>query len=190
MRGKRRGVGWKELFGGHPCKMDDSVIILSLFRRTDAPVLVEADADLEHRLRFDFPAHFRPSLRHSEQVIVRWERERLARKRFPYAVRDAATGELLGGVELLPLGQGMANLSYWTYPPYRRRGVASRAVSLACRLAFGEFGFRGLRVLVDADNVASRRVAVGNGFREVGMQETRVCYILEPAEQMAVPSPS
>ena len=160
----------------------DGVIILSLFQRADAPVLRESDADPEHRRRFDFPPDFRPSLRHSEEVIARWEGERLARKRFPYAARSAATGELLGGVELLPLGDGMANLSYWTHPRYRRRGVASRAVSLACRLAFREFGFRALRVLVDADNVASRRVAAGNGFREAGVQDGRVCYILESTE--------
>ena len=80
----------------------DGVIVLSLFERADAPVLLKADADPEHGRRFDFPADFRPSLSHSEEVIARWERERLARKRFPYAVRDAATGELLSGVELLP----------------------------------------------------------------------------------------
>ena len=161
----------------------DDVIILSLFQRADAPVLLEADADPEHRRRFDFPVDFRPSLRHSEDVIARWETERLARKRFPYAVRAAATGELLGGVELLPLGNKMANLSYWTHPRYRRRGVASCAISLVCRLAFREFAFRALRVLVDADNVASRRVAVGNGFCEAGMQDGRVCYIFESTEQ-------
>jgi len=160
----------------------DDLIILTLFQRADAPVLLEADADPEHRRRFDFPADFRPSLRHSEDVIARWEAERLARKRFPYAVRGAATGELLGGVELLPLGNKMANLSYWTHPRYRRRGVASRAVSLVCRLAFREFGFGALRVLVDADNVASRRAAIANGFREAGMQDGRVCYILESTE--------
>jgi ribosomal-protein-alanine N-acetyltransferase len=160
----------------------DCAIILSLFQRTDAPVLIEADADPEHRQRFDFPADFRPSLRHSLDVIAQWEGERLARKRFAYAVRNSATAELLGGVELLPIGGEMANLSYWTYPRHRRRGVASRAVSLACGLAFSEFGFRTLRVLVDADNIASRRVAVGNGFREAGMQDGRVCYILHSTE--------
>ena len=170
-------------------KHGDDVIILRLFQRADAPVLLEADADPEHRLRFDFPADFTPSLRHSEDIIARWEAERLNGKRFPYAVRGAATGELLGGVELLPLGNKIANLSYWVHPHYRRRGFASRAVSLICRLAFREFGFRALRVLVDTDNVASRRAAIGNGFREAGMQDGRVCYILESTEQPPAPAP-
>jgi RimJ/RimL family protein N-acetyltransferase len=166
----------------------DDVIILSLFQRADARVLVEADSDPEHRRRFDFPPDFRPSLRHSEDVIARWEGERVAGKRFPYAVRSAATGELLGGVELLRLGDKLANLSYWTHPHHRRRRVASRAVSLVCRLAFHEFGFRSLRVLIDADNVASRGVALGNGFQETGLQDGRVCYILTSTESPA-PAP-
>ena len=160
----------------------DAVIILSLFCRADASLLAEADADPEHRRRFDFPANFKPSLRHSEEVIARWEAERLARKRFPYAVRSAATSELLGGVELLPLGNNLANLSYWTHPRHRRRGVASRAVCLVCQLAFRDFGFRSLRVLVDSDNFASLRVALENGFREAGMQDGRVSYVLESGD--------
>lgn len=162
---------------------NDCGIILNLFQRADAPVLLEADADPEHRRRFDFPEDFRPSLRHSEEVIARWEAERLAGKRFPFAVRDAATGELLGGVELRPLGNEMANLSYWTHPRHRRQRVAARAVTVICRLAFCEFGFRALQALVDEDNVASRRIVVGNGFRKVGRRDGRVCYLLESTEQ-------
>jgi len=158
---------------------EDGSVVLSLFCEADAPALVAADADPEHRRRFDFPPDFVPSLRHSEEVIARWESERLVEKRFAFAVRSANMGELLGGVELLPLGDGIANLSYWTHPAHRRRGVASRAVSLACQVALRDFGFRALRALVDPDNTASRRIAVGRGFREVGTEDGRICYILE-----------
>ncbi len=100
---------------------EDGSVVLSLFREADAPALVAADADPEHRRRFDFPPDFVPSLRHSEAVIARWESERLVEKRFAFAVRSANMGEMLGGVELLPLGDGIANLSYWTHPAHRRR---------------------------------------------------------------------
>jgi RimJ/RimL family protein N-acetyltransferase len=165
----------------HTCDKEhtDGVIVLSLFDRADAATLLEADSDPEHRRRFDFPDDFRPSLRHSEEVIARWEHERLAGKRFPYAVRSVTTGELLGGVELRPLGDGTANLSYWTSPRHRRRGVAARAVSLMCRVAFQELGFSSLQALVEEDNVASRRVVDRNGFREVSVQDGWVCYVLE-----------
>ena len=156
----------------------DGFIILSSFEVADAPMLFEADTDPEHRRRFDFPHDFRPSIRHAEEVIARWENERVNGIRFVYAVRNATTGQVLGGVELLPLGDGTANLSYWTHPLQRRQGIASRAASLACRIAFRDLGFRTVRVLVDADNTASRRVALAARFLEAGIQYGRVCFIL------------
>jgi RimJ/RimL family protein N-acetyltransferase len=156
---------------------DGEALTLSSFEPEDAAILVEADQDPEHRLRFDFPADFTPSLRHSQEVIARWDAQRISGERFAWAVRSVATGELFGGVELRPLGGGTANLSYWTAPRHRCRGIASRAVSLACRAAFTELGFRSLRVLADPDNIASQRVALRNGFLETGRSEGRILYV-------------
>ena len=58
-------------------KLSDGVVTLTFFASSDAAVLFEADGDAEHRRRFDFPDDFVPSLQHSENVIARWERERL-----------------------------------------------------------------------------------------------------------------
>lgn len=161
-------------------KRSDGVITLTLFAPSDAPVLLEADGDAEHRRRFDFPDGFVPSLRHSQRVIARWERERRAGERFTFAVRSVADGELLGGCELRPLGNGAANLSYWTYPRHRRRGVASMAVTLVCELALAELDFRSLQIVTDPDNIPSRRVATRNGFEEAGEQDGRmILYTLE-----------
>lgn len=157
----------------------DGVVTLTFFVPSDASVLCEADHDSEHRRRFDFPDNFVPSLQHSAELIARWQQERLAGKRFPFAVRNATTGELLGGCELRPLDGETANLSYWTYPAHRRRGVASRAVTVACDLAFEQLGFRRLEILTDPDNIGARRVAVRNGFKEVGEREGRVLHIRE-----------
>jgi lincosamide nucleotidyltransferase A/C/D/E len=157
----------------------DGVVTLTFYERRDAPMLCEADHDPEHRGRFDFPDTFVPSVEHSENVIARWERERHAGTRFAFAVRSAGTGELLGGCELRPLGDGAANLSYWTCAAHRRRGVASRAVALACNLASERFGFRRLEVVIDRDNTGSRRVAANNRFIEAGEREGRVLHVLE-----------
>src|SRR5262245_14686165 len=154
----------------------DGVVTLSLFRPGDAAVLRDGDHDPEHRRRFDFPDDFVPSLRHSQDVISRWEHERGANARFAFAVRDAETGELLGGCELLPLGKESANLSYWTYPTHRLRGVASRAVALVCQVAFQQFRFRRLEVVTDTDNSSSSRVALRNGFKDAGLRDGRVLY--------------
>ena len=157
----------------------DGVVTLGLFAPSDAPVLLEGDGDSEHRRRFEFPDGFVPSLQHSQAVIRRWEGERAAGRRFAFAVRSATNGDLLGGCELRPLGNRTANLSYWTYPRHRRRGVASRTVMLACEVASSEFDFHIVHVLADPDNIVSRHVAVRNGFKEVGEQDGRILYVLE-----------
>ena len=166
-------------------KLSDGVITLTFFAPSDAPLLLEADGDAEHRRRFDFPDDFVPSLQHSENVIARWERERLAGVRFVFAVRSAANGELLGGCELRPLSNGAANLSYWTYPRHRCRGVASRAVTLAREVAVAELDFRSLQIVADHDNIPSRQIAARNGFEEVGEQDGRILYTLAVRDRRA-----
>jgi len=141
--------------------------------------MCDGDRDAEHRRWFEFPEDFVPSLQHSRDVIAQWERKRVAGERFPFAVRDAGTGELLGGCELRPVGNGAASLAYWTYPAHRSRGVASRAVALACRVAFEQLRFRRLEVVTEPDNGSSRRVALRNGFREAGVRDGRILHIKE-----------
>ncbi len=156
-------------------------LILDTFVPADAPVLCAADHDPEHRRRFEFPDDFVPSLEHSRGVIARWAQERHAGVRFTFAVRDAASGTLLGGCELSPLGEGAANVSYWTYPPHRGRGIATQAVRRLCAIGFTDLGFRRIELSADHDNLASRRVAIRNGFREVGLRDGRMLYVLERA---------
>lgn len=163
---------------GRPRRRGDGVTLGS-FTPGDAPVLREVDHDPEHRRRFDFPDDFAPSLEHSEAVIARWAEERRAGVRFPFAVRDATSGELLGGCELHPTGRGTANVSYWTHPLHRRRGIASEAVRQVCALAFAELGLRRIELEADPDNVGSHRVAVRNGFEEAGVRAGRIVYALE-----------
>lgn len=157
----------------------DGVVTLAFFVPGDASMLRNADDDPEHRRRFEFPVDFVSSLQHSLEVISRWEQERAAGTRFPLAVRDARTAMLLGGCELKPLPNGAANLSYWTHPAHRGRGVASRATALACRFAFEELGLTRIEILTDLDNAPSRRVAVRNGFREAGVRDGRALFIAD-----------
>lgn len=154
-------------------------LILAPFTAADAPALCEVDHDPEHRRRFEFPDDFAPSIEHSAAVIAQWEVERRAGTLFPFAVRDGDTGELLGGCELGPLGGGVANLSYWTHPRHRGRGVASQAVRVLCERAFVEMGVRRIELAADADNAASRAVALRNGFREAGVRGGQVLYLLD-----------
>ena len=158
--------------------VDDGEVFLSVFVPADAAVLCDGDHDPEHSRWFDFPTEFKPSNEHSLNVIARWNQERLEGKRFPFAVRDAVTNQLLGGCELRPLERTTANVAYWTYPAHRRRGVATRAVALLRVVAFNEFGFQRLELVAHPDNVGSTKVALRNGFTEVGVRNDFIVYSL------------
>jgi len=159
----------------------DEVVILSLFRPEDAAALCEGDRNPEHQRWFEIPADFVPSLEHARQVLSRWDHERQAGTRFPFAIRAGDTDELLGGCELRPLDEETAGVSYWTYPAHRCRGVATRAVALVCRVAFELLGFTRLEVITDPDNAPSRGVALRNGFSESGWRNGRIRYLKEAA---------
>ncbi len=100
-------------------------------------------------------------------------------ERYPFAVRDVADGVLVGGCELWPRGTGVCNVSYWTYPAHRRAGFASRSVARLCAVAFEVGGFERLEIVTDPDNIASRRVALRNGFEEVGWRDGQVLHVLD-----------
>ena len=163
----------------NPDSPSDGVVILTPFTPQDAASLREVDEDHEHRRRFDVPDDFVPSLQHSERVIAGWERDRAEGTRYTFAVRDARTADLLGGCEIRPREDRSGALSYWTLPRYRRGGIATRAVLLACRVAFDGLALERLEILTDEDNGPSRRVAMGAGFEEVGRRDGRILHVLE-----------
>ena len=159
----------------------DGIVYLDEFRLTDASAMHAADHDSEHRKRFEFPPDFVPSIEHSRNVIRGWIDDRNLGTRYTYAVRPTDSNCLVGGCEIRPQEKQIANLSYWTHPDYRRSGIATRAVSIACKIA-AEFGITRLEILVDKDNTGSRRVAVNSGFIQSSDRDGRACYYWSPGE--------
>ncbi|MEV4800209.1 GNAT family N-acetyltransferase [Nonomuraea sp. NPDC049421] len=68
------------------------------------------------------------------------------------------------GTEELPDDQ--VNLAYGLYPQWRGRGLATRAVHLACRFAASEGAIRAL-IRAEPENAPSIAVARRSGFRYV-----------------------
>jgi RimJ/RimL family protein N-acetyltransferase len=150
-----------------PARLSDDSVLLDSYRLTDAEAHL-AGEDAEMRRRFDQP---RPAdLVTARRAIERWIAGRAAgRPMFAYAVRDSA-GTLIGGCELRMRSTGAANLSYWIFPAYRRRGFASRALNLVAAAAEGIPGLSRLELRIAPDNLASRRVARKAGFSLVGSE--------------------
>jgi RimJ/RimL family protein N-acetyltransferase len=83
-----------------------------------------------------------------------------------FAARQAATGRLVGGCELRLQPDGTAQVSYWTSAGQRRRGHATRALTLLLQYA-RSIGVTRAEADVATDNLASRRVAEKTGFHLV-----------------------
>jgi RimJ/RimL family protein N-acetyltransferase len=154
-----------------PERLTDGVVVLDGHTLADAPAHW-AGEDEEMWRRFDAPR--RATLGEVRGAMQRWMDARAAGEpNFCYAVRGAVGaqmgGVLMGGCEVRWLADapGALNLSYWSYPPFRGRGFVGRAVALVLG-AVPATGARQIEARVDADNVASRRVAERAGFVEDG----------------------
>jgi RimJ/RimL family protein N-acetyltransferase len=148
--------------------LTDGIVVLDA--HTDTDVLAHlAGEDEEHAKRFGwFPR--RSTEQTVRAAIRRWQDEWLTEgSTRALAIREAATGLLVGGCEVRVGEDGRAGMSYWVFPPFRGRGFATRAVQLFCPWTFAHLQVARIEVYVEPDNRASRGVARGAGFVEEGV---------------------
>jgi RimJ/RimL family protein N-acetyltransferase len=146
-------------------RLTDGVIVLDRHTQADAEKHL-AGEDEEHARRFGWhPARSTPET--VRQAIEKWQGDWLfSGPKRAFAMREAKTGSLVGGCELSLRDDGTAEMSYWVFPPFRRRGFAARAISLACEWAFDELGVERIDLYIEPDNAASRAAAARAGFTE------------------------
>ncbi|MEU9651753.1 GNAT family N-acetyltransferase [Streptomyces sp. NPDC048110] len=103
-----------------------------------------------------------------------WDRE----SNVQWAVADAADDRLLGRVALrqVLLGDGVAEVAYWTTAGARGRGVAARATRTLARWALDEIGFQRLELSHAVANEASCRVAQKAGFALEGTKRSALLH--------------
>ncbi|HEX7746895.1 MAG TPA: GNAT family N-acetyltransferase [Micromonosporaceae bacterium] len=84
----------------------------------------------------------------------------------PFAVCDAATGDLLGSCGLVTMDRSgrWAEVGYWTAPWARGRGVAVQATRAVTRWAFEMLALKRIVWQAEVGNHASRLVALRAGF--------------------------
>jgi len=87
-----------------------------------------------------------------------------------FALRDADSCVLAGGVQVRLREKGVAHLSYWVFPQFRGRGFATRGLRLVSAWALTELGVERLELYIEPANEASRAVARAAGFVERGVR--------------------
>ena len=87
-----------------------------------------------------------------------------------FRIVEAATDEVVGGVNLRLGDHAVAEISYFLRASARGRGFATRAVRLVARWAFDELAIERIELRAHPDNAASRLVADRAGFRREGVE--------------------
>ncbi|HXQ15109.1 MAG TPA: GNAT family N-acetyltransferase [Caulobacteraceae bacterium] len=149
-----------------PPTLTDGVIWLDSHTVEDAEAH-HAGEDDEMIRRFDGTE--KATLDQMRGAMRRWIAMRAAGgPQFAYAMRDSAGGVLMGGCEMQRRRPNTAHVSYWLYPAFRGRGYASRGLALLCAEAAKIDGIATVEADIAADNLASRGVALRNGFVQAG----------------------
>jgi [ribosomal protein S5]-alanine N-acetyltransferase len=153
-----------------PSLTADDGVLLRPWSLDDAPAVMDAYQDEAiqrwHVMRAD-------SLAETREWIAGWQGGWAAETDAIWAVVDAASDLLLGraGLKHLKFSDGTADVTYWTVPAARRKGVCPRAVNAMASWAF-EAGFHRLDLEHAVGNTASCRVAEKTGFAAEGVRRT------------------
>ncbi|GAA3877322.1 GNAT family N-acetyltransferase [Streptomyces sp. NPDC003328] len=149
-------------------------LVLRPWRAADAPAVYEAFQDPALR-----QWHIRGADSEDEVRgwIAEWVRSWRGERQAQWAVVDPGTGALLGRVALrnMLLGDGAAEVAYWTVAAARGRGVAPRGVTALVHWAFG-VGFHRLELTHSVRNEASCRVATKTGFALEGTKRSALLH--------------
>lgn len=144
-------------------------LVLRPFTQYDVAQIIEVSHDPEIPLVNSLPRDV-----HEEAARV-WVVRQQARVRdgvgFPFAITDAESGALLGQIGLwrLNVGPGRASIGYWVLEAYRRRGIATTALTAVAEWGLGTLRLDRLELYVEPWNKGSWRTAERAGFHREGL---------------------
>ncbi len=150
---------------GPPPELTDGRLLVRPWRSEDAAWLVTVcqDPEIQRWTRVPSPYTDDDAVRFvTELAPTAWQEGR----GWHAAVTDAATGDGLGAVGIVPVPglDGVAEIGYYAAAHRRRRGVVSDAVGLLVEWTWASTELARLELHVDPRNRASAAVAVRCGF--------------------------
>jgi RimJ/RimL family protein N-acetyltransferase len=165
----KRFVGQDDPQASEPVELTDGTITLRPLRPADAAAhLAGEDDELAKWLNggVSTPATVRT---HIDRAAAMWAADGPT---FNFGIRTAATDILVGTIDIQLhqpyAADNQANLAFGLYPPWRGRGIATRAVLLALRFLLQHTDIDEALIRVDPRNTASAAVAERAHFRHIG----------------------
>lgn len=156
-----------------PCPtLSDGVLQLGPFTLDDVKAHLAGEDD-EHARRFGWYPQ-RSTADTVQAAIERWQDQWAQSGPVrAFAARSQPGGGLVGGVELRLGDERVAQISYWVFPHFRRRGHAARMIQLACRHAFDDLDVDRIEAIIEPDNLGSLAAAGTAGFQHEGRLRRR-----------------
>ena len=158
-------------------ELTDGVVVLRPIRSEDAETYFEhQDDDMIDRFEWAGPVEL-PKLR---EVFARWEANwRVGGDERNFAIELAGTGEMVGDCEVELRSDGLVNVMYVVFAPWRGQGLATRAVQLLADHAAEAFAGKPLLFRVHPDNAPSVAVARSVGAVVEGIETSKTGRLLE-----------
>ncbi|MDE2248527.1 MAG: GNAT family N-acetyltransferase [Xanthomonadaceae bacterium] len=158
-------------------ELADDRLRLRPWRQDDAPALVAAARESTASVGRWLPwchAGYGPD--DAREWIAACESGWRGGKCFAFAIFDARSGALLGGIGLNQLNaeHRSANLGYWIRQGCQGHGFATAAVRLVARFGFRRLGLLRAEIVVLPQNLPSRRTAEKSGARFEGIARHRL----------------
>ncbi len=101
---------------------------------------------------------------------LQWRIEVAGQDLHPFVI--CCEGEIVGDLNLSQVVRGAqesANVGLLVDQARRGQGIATRAIALACRLAFEELELHRLQAGIQPSNVASQKAFIRNAFEPIGL---------------------
>lgn len=155
--------------------LSDDQVSLRLAAERDIPEILIAyqdDPQLHVRLGEDRPPSAAQLGSRSERAAAELACGTLVRLTILEPGCDGCRGEIT--VDQIDWEQSRAELQIWVAPQVRGRGLARRALTLAARWLFDDWGMKRLAVLTDPDNEPMLRAARAAGFAQEAVLRSHV----------------
>ena len=168
--------------------LSDGEIVLRPLQREDAEAH-KAGEDDEQIRAFEFPGP--ATIQNVISAIESWQESWAAGGPVRnFCVWLAGNDTLVCKFEVTYEVDARVNLSYLVFPPWRRRGIATRAARLALDYAATEMGATTANIVMLASNPASRGVARALGAVRVGQERSAAGGTFVVYELALHPTPS
>ena len=146
----------------------DGVITISPFEPEDVPSFFAAvQASAEGLGRWMPWCHADYSMDEVKAWLATCQRAWSQGTSYPFLIIGPESHEVIGSVDINQINRdhNFGNIGYWVTSAHSGKGFATAAVKLVAQFGFAEIGFNRLEIVVQVENVASRRVAEKAGAK-------------------------